>query len=276
MRKGEIRVNKGRVKPHQRLRRGDRLRLPPLQSAEAAPPAIAPHDWQQRLAQSIVHDDGLLLAVNKPSGIAVHGGSGLQFGLIETLRAMFPRERYLELVHRLDRETSGLVLVAKRPSALRELHARLRERGGIDKRYLALASGRWPAVLREVEAPLLKVETASGERRVRVAREGKPSLTAFRVERRLAGCTLVEARPVTGRTHQIRVHARHAGHPLLGDERYADEASTALASRLELRRLFLHAAGLSFVLDGRRYDLEAPLDNELRGVVTRAQTTPEG
>jgi 23S rRNA pseudouridine955/2504/2580 synthase len=187
---------------------------------------------------------------------------------------MYPGQRFLELVHRLDRETSGLILVAKRPAALRALQDLLRAREGIDKHYLALVAGRWEDALRQVEAPLQKFELASGERRVRVDRRGKPSLTAFRVLDRYPQCTLVEARPLTGRTHQIRVHAQYAGHPLLGDQRYGDAACEQLAAQLSLRRLFLHARRLRFTLDGRRYDLEAPLDEELETVLVTAASTP--
>lgn len=274
LRKGEIRVNKGRAKPRQRLRLGDRVRLPPLETAAAPPPAVAPAGWRERIAAGIVHQDEQLIALCKPAGLAVHGGSGLDFGLIETLRAMYPGERFLELVHRLDRETSGLILIARRPAALRELHALLGRRGGVDKRYLALACGRWPGALREVEAPLEKVVLRSGERRVRVARSGKPSLTAFRVLRRFPGSSLLEARPITGRTHQIRVHARHAGHPLIGDERYEDAQSRELTGQLAARRLVLHAQRLRFRLGERSYDLEAPPDAELAALMERAAAAP--
>lgn len=263
MRKGEIRVNKGRAKPDTRLKTGDMIRLPPLTVRQGQSASAAPHDWQQRLAQSVIYEDDVILALNKPSGIAVHGGSGLQFGLIETLRAMRPEHKFLELVHRLDRETSGLILIAKRASALRALHDLLRRPGGIDKRYLALVAGRWPRHLRSVDAPLLKYERASGERHVRVARDGKPSLTEFSVQKAFADCTLVEARPKTGRTHQIRVHATHAGHPLLGDEKYFDNESLRLGKTLRMRRVFLHAAYLRFRLNDKNYELTAPMSAEL-------------
>ena len=270
MRKGEIRVNKGRARPEQRLATGDVVRLPPLTVASSTAKAAAPPGWQKRLADAIVHEDRDLLVVSKPAGLAVHGGSGLSFGLIETLRQMFPEERNLELVHRLDRETSGLLLIAKRPAALRELHALLRRRDGVDKRYLALVSGRWPRAQRRVEAPLAKLERGSGERVMCVSGEGKPSLTEFRIVDALPGTTLIEAKPVTGRTHQIRVHALHAGHPLLGDEKYANESSREMAPALGLRRLFLHAHSLRFRLGDRDYSLQAPLDSELEEVLEKA------
>jgi 23S rRNA pseudouridine955/2504/2580 synthase len=270
MRKGEIRVNKGRARPDQRLVLGDIVRLPPLAAPDSSPPSTAPPGWQARLANSVVCEDRDLLVLNKPSGIAVHGGSGLQFGLIETLRAMRPEDRFLELAHRLDRETSGLVLIARRPAALKRLHALFRQEGGIDKQYLALVAGRWPRHQQLVEAPLERVERKSGERFVRVAKGGKPSRTGFRIREAYAGATLLEAKPLTGRTHQIRVHATHVGHPLLGDSRYSNAESEALTRALSLKRLFLHAERLRFRLDGTAYDIHAPLDEELSEVLHRA------
>jgi 23S rRNA pseudouridine955/2504/2580 synthase len=269
IRKGEVRVNKGRARPERRLAQGDIVRLPPFVQ-NTRPASVAPPDWQRRLDDSIVHEDDDLLVVNKPSGLAVHGGSGLQFGLIETLRSMRPQDRFLELVHRLDRDTSGLLLVARRPAALRALHALLRQEGGVDKRYLALVAGRWPAHLRSSAAPLQRDHLQSGERVVRVAREGRESLTEFRVQRSSPRLSLIEARPVTGRTHQIRVHSAHLGHPLLGEPKYGDARSEAISAELGLRRLFLHAKSLSFRLGDRSYRFEAPLDAELGGVIQRA------
>ncbi|WP_439107335.1 RluA family pseudouridine synthase [Congregibacter sp.] len=269
MRKGEIRVNKGRVKPDQRLTLGDIVRLPPLSAPPPREPGAAPPGWQERIAARVVFEDDHLLAINKPSGIAVHGGSGLQFGMIETLRTMRPESRFLELVHRLDRETSGLVLVAKKPAALRALHELLRLQGKIDKRYLALVEGSWPRHQRLVDAPLQRFERKSGERQVKVAKGGKPSVTEFRIRDSFRETTLVEARPLTGRTHQIRVHALHAGHTLLGDGKYQSPRSEALAQKLGLKRLFLHAESLSFVLNEQRYQLSAPLDNELEIILKR-------
>jgi len=269
MRKGEIRVNRRRARPEQRLEAGDEVRLPPLAMAEKVK-SVAPGGWQARLQAAIVHEDDRLLVLNKPSGLAVHGGSGLKHGMIETLRAMQGESRYLELVHRLDRETSGLILVARKPAVLRELHALLRRQGGIDKRYQALVAGHWPGYLTQIDAPLERQERASGERVVRVVKGGRSSATRFRVLKGSRQCSLVEASPLTGRTHQIRVHAAHASHPILGDEKYGTDATRALARNLRLRRLFLHASGLRFVLDGASYDFEAPLDGELTEVVARA------
>lgn len=268
-RKGEIRLNKGRVKPDRRLQEGDLVRLPPLTIAVGAPKGVAPKGWQDRLRDAIVHEDENLLAINKPSGLAVHGGSGLQFGLIETLRLMLPEERNLELVHRLDRETSGLILIAKRTRALKALHELLRRPGSIDKRYLALVSGRWPRHLVDVQAPLLRYERRSGERMVRVAKEGKASHTEFRVRDTFADCSLVEAKPLTGRTHQIRVHAAYTGHPLLGDAKYSGDHESELAARLGLKRLFLHAESLKFRLFDQGYSLQAPIDRELMSIIDK-------
>ena len=263
LRKGEVRVNKGRVRPDYRLVAGDMVRIPPLHQPEpGARPAI-PRYWSELLTRRLVYEDGDLLVLNKPSGLAVHGGSGLNFGLIECLRQMRPDDRYLELVHRLDRDTSGLILIARRPAVLRELHRQLREKH-VDKRYLALVAGSWPKNQRIVEAPLQKNVLQSGERMVRVNQEGKRAVTEFSIVERLRGATLIEARPITGRTHQIRVHAQHAGFPLCGDEKYSDERTAGFTQRLGIKRLFLHAQSLSFSLPAvGRLELEVGLDNDL-------------
>lgn len=269
LRRGEVRVNKGRVKADYRLVAGDRVRIPPLSLPDRPGPATIPRYWGEQLAERVIYEDGRLLVINKPSGLAVHGGSGLSYGLIECLRQMHPEDRYLELVHRLDRDTSGLLLVARRPATLRELHRQLRG-DEVDKRYLALVAGNWPASLGVVEAPLEKNMLQSGERMVRVSREGKPSRTRFSVIERLPGATLVEARPVTGRTHQIRVHAKHAGFPLVGDDKYGDERTEALAAAIGLKRLFLHACFLSFTLpDVGRLELRAGLDQDLENALQK-------
>lgn len=269
LRKGEIRVNKGRVKADYRLAAGDSVRIPPLRRPSPSEPTPLPRYWVQQIGLRVVYEDDSLLVINKPSGLAVHGGSGLSFGLIESLRQLRPADRYLELVHRLDRDTSGLIMIARRPAMLRELHRQLRE-DKVDKRYLALVAGKWPASLRVVEAPLEKNVLQSGERMVRVAREGKRSVTEFTVVERFDGATLVEAKPVTGRTHQIRVHARHAGFPLLGDAKYSDERSAALTRALGLQRLFLHARSLRLLLpESGPLKLEAALDPDLENILTK-------
>ena len=268
IRKGEVRVDKGRAKPERKLSAGEVIRIPPIGSLETPAKAQAPARWNQRIAQSLVYEDKGLIIVNKPTGLAVHGGSGIDFGLIETLRQQRLEQPYLELVHRLDRDTSGLVMIAKRASVLRELHDLLRN-DGIDKRYLALVAGKWPSHLARVQAKLEKSALSSGERMVRVDASGKPSITDFRVVERLAGATLVEAKPITGRTHQIRVHAQHAGHPILGDVKYSDDGQLAVAKDAGLRRLFLHAYSLRFELEGKTIEVRAELDEELSGVCDR-------
>ncbi len=271
IRKGEVRVNKGRVKADYRLVAGDRIRIPPLRQADPAQSAPLPRYWARLLQQRTVYEDGDLLVINKPSGLAVHGGSGLNFGLIEGLRQMRPEDHYLELVHRLDRDTSGLIMIARRSSILRELHRQLRE-DEVDKRYYALVAGNWPRNLRQVEAPLEKNVLKSGERMVRVSKEGRRAITRFSVVERFDGMTLIEAKPVTGRTHQIRVHAQHAGCPILGDEKYSNERADGLAARLGLKRLFLHARELRFRLPNTGLlELVAPLDSDLETILDKVR-----
>lgn len=266
IRKGEVRVNKGRSRPEYKVLDGDEVRIPPLsegitQSTDR--PSLA---WERRIRASIISETSDFFAINKPPGLAVHGGSGVRLGLIESLRRLFPEQRYMELVHRLDRDTSGLVLVAKNARTLRELHEQLRT-GRMDKRYLALVAGKWPAYRTSVAAPLAKHHTASGERIVKVDVNGKASETQFRVLERLPGATLVEAKPITGRTHQIRVHTQHSGHPILGDTKYETELSARCAVSAPVRRLFLHAGALSFTLRGVKTSLACSLSEELEAVL---------
>jgi 23S rRNA pseudouridine955/2504/2580 synthase len=270
IRKGEVRINRGRAKPESRLEVGDEVRIPPFGAPAQDSVAVSrvPQSLQALLARQVVLDEKSLLVIDKPSGIAVHGGSGINFGLIETLRAMYPEGRYLELVHRLDRDTSGLILLARKAAVLRDLHTQLRS-DRVDKRYLALVGGKWPAHLKLVTAPLEKFALSSGERMVRVSPDGKSAKTEFRVIRRLPGATLIEAKPITGRTHQIRVHARHAGFPILGDDKYANEKTERLTRECGLERLFLHAHSLKFSLSDERFALESPLPEELARVIAR-------
>ena len=266
LRKGEVRVNKKRVKPEYKLEDGDEVRVPPVRVAEREEQAVSPKlDKVAALESCILYEDDYLLVLNKPSGTAVHGGSGLSFGVIEGLRALRPEARFLELVHRLDRDTSGILLVAKKRSALRSLHEQLREKG-MQKDYLALVRGDWPSHLKVVQAPLLKNILQSGERIVRVNSEGKPSETRFKVEERYEFATLVKASPITGRTHQIRVHTLHAGHPIAFDDRYGDREFDRQLAGTGLKRLFLHAAALRFEhpATGETMRIEAPMDEELR------------
>lgn len=261
LRKGEVRVNKGRIKPEYKLQAGDIVRVPPLRLAERDEPAPLAQGLLDRLEASIVFEDKALIVINKPAGIAVHGGSGLNFGVIEAFRQLRPDAKELELVHRLDRDTSGLLMIAKKRSMLRHLHAELRG-DGVDKRYMALVRGHWATAKKQVNAPLLKNTLRSGERMVEVNDEGKEALTIFRVLRRFGEfATLIEARPVTGRTHQIRVHALHAGHAIAGDSKYGDEDFTREIRDAGGKRLFLHAYALRVPLpDGGELQLEAPVD----------------
>ena len=261
LRKGEVRVNKGRIKPEYKLQAGDMVRVPPLRLAERDAPVPLAQGLLERLEAAIVYEDKALIVLNKPAGIAVHGGSGLSFGVIEALRQLRPDAKELELVHRLDRDTSGLLMIAKKRSMLRHLHQELRG-DGVDKRYMALVRGRWEAGAKQVNAPLLKNTLRSGERVVEVADEGKEALTLFRVLRRFGDfATLVEARPITGRTHQIRVHTRHAGHAIAGDNKYGDEEFSGLIREMGGKRLFLHACALKVPLpEGGELSLEAPVD----------------
>ncbi|WP_374609316.1 RluA family pseudouridine synthase [Thermomonas sp.] len=275
LRSGQVRVNGGRCKAERRLEAGDEVRIPPVRlniegDGDKSPP---PKGLLDALEAAIVFEDARLLALNKPSGLASHGGSGISHGAIESLRALRPRES-LELVHRLDRDTSGLLIVAKKRSALVELQALLREDhgAGITKRYLALLSGRMPDGTMSVDAPLHVGLRQGGERHVQVNFRGKPSLSHFRLLERCSGQSYCEVRIETGRTHQIRVHAKHIGHPVAGDDKYGDEAANRkLREQAGLRRLFLHASTLEFALDGGKqpYLLNAPLAPDLVAVLDR-------
>ncbi|MEY0489006.1 23S rRNA pseudouridine(955/2504/2580) synthase RluC [Proteus terrae] len=265
IRKGEVRVNKGRIKPEYKINAGDSIRIPPVRVSEKEEIAVSPKlDKVSALADCILYEDDHLMLINKPSGTAVHGGSGLSFGVIEGLRALRPEARFLELVHRLDRDTSGVLLIAKKRSALRALHEQLRLKQ-MQKDYLALVRGQWQSHTKVVQAPLLKNILQSGERVVKVSNEGKPSETRFKVEERFEFATLVKASPVTGRTHQIRVHTLHAGHPIAFDDRYGDRDFDSQLVGTKLKRLFLHASSLTFThpSTGEQIRIEAPMDNQL-------------
>jgi 23S rRNA pseudouridine955/2504/2580 synthase len=264
LRKGEVRVNKGRIQASYRLQVGDQVRIPPVRMAEKEPQTRLDDRLLNRLEAAILFEDKRVIVLNKPSGLAVHGGSGLNFGVIEAVRQMRPDERQLELVHRLDRDTSGCLLIAKKRSALRSLHELMRT-GGIDKRYLALVNGHWHRDRIDVDVPLLKNTLQGGERVVVVDPRGKESLTRFSVRQRYSHYMLVEARLMTGRTHQIRVHAAHLDTPILGDEKYGDAEANKQARSLGLKRLFLHAETLRFRWPDEKQDqhFKAPLEPEL-------------
>ncbi|HXT04996.1 MAG TPA: RluA family pseudouridine synthase [Casimicrobiaceae bacterium] len=244
LRSGEVRVNKGRVGPDVRLAPGDVIRVPPVRTAAPPRAPIA-----RSFKPGILFEDDWLIGIDKPAGLAVHGGSGIALGLIEQLRAARPDARFLELAHRLDRETSGVLLVAKKRAALTGLHAQLRD-GEIDKRYLALVRGPWKDAMRVVDVPLHRFSTREGERRVRAEPSGRASMTIFRLERawpaRVPPVALLEAELKTGRTHQIRVHLAHLGHALAGDDKYGDFAWNRELAREGLKRMFLHARELTF------------------------------
>lgn len=268
IRKGEVRVNKKRVKPEYKLKIGDEVRIPPITVNGSETPQVSPRlDSVKKLEASILYEDATLLVLNKPSGLAVHGGSGLKFGAVEALRALRPEQKFIELVHRLDRDTSGCLVFAKKRSALRALHQQLREKT-VDKRYFTLVKGRWPPRLSRVDYALTKNMLSSGERIVRVDPDGKPSLTCFRIKEELKGATLIEAAPVTGRTHQIRVHTAAASFPIAGDLKYGSTLFNKRTADLGLNRLFLHAASITFIHPATDMEItvEAPLPSELEGV----------
>jgi len=250
LRKGEIRVNKKRTKPEYRLCSGDQIRLPPLRVAEPTHKPMPSKKMAERLESSIIFEDSDFLIVNKPSGMAVHGGSGISLGVIETLRQIRPKQKFLELAHRLDRETSGTLLIAKKSSVLKEVHSLLVSRE-VQKTYLLLVAGRCNFQEKVIEAPLTKNILKSGERMVVVDPAGKPSKTIFSCIKQLNNMTLLEAKPITGRTHQIRVHAKYLGHPILGDEKYGDDTTNKKVKKLGFNQLCLHSYSLSFYLQSR-------------------------
>jgi 23S rRNA pseudouridine955/2504/2580 synthase len=264
LRSGEVRVNKGRVKPSYRLAADDEIRVPPVRTGTGTH-STAPASLQASLAQAVLLEDDELLVLNKPAGLAVHGGSGLPFGLIEALRQARPHAPMLELGHRLDRDTSGCLLIAKSSQTLNALHTLLRA-GKVDKRYLALLAGSWQGGARMVAAPVARRVDARG---MVVSERGKQAHSTFKPLERFAQSTLTEVRIATGRMHQIRLHAAHVGHPIAGDKKYGDASFNRLMRAHGLQRLFLHAASLSFQMpdSGRRYTVTAPLDAALQQVL---------
>jgi len=259
LRSGEVRVNSRRVQASRRVEAGDRIRIPPVRVAERESDVPAPH-----FKLPVLFEDDAFLAIDKPAGLAVHGGSGVAHGVIESLRSMRPQARYLELVHRLDRETSGVLLVAKRRPALTALHEALRTRA-IDKRYLAAVGGRFRNLLQRVRLALEEERNAGGEKRVRVSDGGQEAETVFRRLARGERFSLVEAELLTGRTHQIRVHLAHLGHPILGDPKYGDFELNKELRGMGLRRMFLHAASLALAhpITGEPVRIESPLPSDL-------------
>lgn len=263
--RGEVRVNKKRVEQTYRLQEGDLIRIPPIRVAEKPEAEYVP-----AIEFPILYEDEALLALNKPAGTAVHGGSGVSFGVIEQLRRARPEARFMELVHRLDRETSGVLLVAKKRSALTGLHEIMRE-GSSDKRYYALVLGEWRNERQHVRLPLFKFDTPQGEKRVMVREDGKPAHTLFNLKQRWPGFSLLEAELKTGRTHQIRVHLSHLGFPIAGDDKYGDFARNKELMKQGLKRMFLHAHSMDFKhpLSSELLHIEAPLAPELQKFLVR-------
>jgi len=279
LRSGEVRVNSGRVDATYRLVMGDKLRIPPIRIAER-PQNEVDEAAKQRVDLPIIYEDEALLVIDKPEGIAVHGGSGVSFGVIEALRRQRPLAKFLELAHRLDRETSGILLVGKKRLALTALHDMFREHGaGADKRYLVLVKGRWMNTTQHVKLPLYKFLTEGGERRVMVREDGKASHTVFRLLARWPEMSLLEAQLKTGRTHQIRVHLAHLGFPILGDEKYGEFAHNKNLKRDGLKRMALHAWRMAFrhPLTAAPLECFAPLPDSIGSYIAAvdAKTTRE-
>ena len=269
IRKGEVRVNKKRIKAEYKLKAGDIVRLPPVKIEQVEHKDVPSTKLNKvsELQDCIIYEDDHLLILNKPSGTAVHGGSGLKFGAIEALRALRPEARFLELVHRIDRDTSGILLVAKKRSALRHLQAQFRDKT-VQKYYFALVMGEWKSSCRSVNAPLLKNEVNSI---VRVNANGKASETRYKVLERFAQATLIQASPITGRTHQIRVHCEYTGHPIAWDDRYGDRRFDAYTGSFGLNRLFLHAANIKFTHPSSEevIDISAPMEAKLNNILNK-------
>ncbi|GIU45774.1 pseudouridine synthase [Shewanella sairae] len=272
VRKGEVRVNKKRIKPEYKLADGDIVRVPPVRvsESEGRPGPSAKLTKVSQLEERILFEDKYLIVLNKPSGIAVHGGSGVEFGVIEAMRSLRTQQKFLELVHRLDKETSGVLLIAKKRSALRHLHDQLRYKK-MQKDYVALVRGEWQAHDKIIKAPLLKLTLKSGERIVRVNKEGKESETRFKILQKYEDSTLVQASPVTGRTHQIRVHCQFTGHPIACDEKYSEQKFDDSMRAKGLNRLFLHAAQLKFTHPETEevMQVKAPLDPILESTLKK-------
>ncbi len=268
LRKGEVRVNKGRIKPLYKLQAGDEVRIPPIRLSDK-PTAKPGRSAIDAIAENILYEDKRLLVLNKPSGFAVHGGSGLSYGIIEALRVLFPNAPYLELVHRLDRDTSGCLLIAKKRSMLRCLHEQLREHR-LRKQYLTLVKDLWQGGKQTINAPLRKNTLRSGERLVRVDNTGKTAVSHFQPRTTSGFASLMEVDLETGRTHQIRVHAAHSGHPIAGDEKYGDAHFNRKMREYGLKRLFLHASRISFALSPdstESIEVEAPLETSLKNTL---------
>ncbi|QCO70902.1 23S rRNA pseudouridine(955/2504/2580) synthase RluC [Buchnera aphidicola] len=266
IRTGKIRVNKKRIRPHYKLKIGDMLKIPPIKISCNVKNNFFPLNHAKNLLNSILYEDNHLLIINKPSGIAVHGGSGLSFGVIEYFRKLRPLDKFLELVHRIDRETSGVLILAKKRTSLASLHEQLREKK-IKKEYIALVHGLWPISIKKISEPLLKVRLKNQKKIVLIDQKGKPSETRFQIKKKFSSSTLLSIIPKTGRTHQIRVHALYAGHPILFDKRYGkSDLDTNIKNKKNINRLLLHSSGVHFIhpKNGNKIYIQAPLDIDFK------------
>ncbi len=272
IRKGEVRVNKGRVDNKYRLKQGDIVRVPPVRVAVREDEIIIQPGLKQSLESQIIFEDDVMMVLNKPSGFAVHGGSGINSGVIEALRQLRPDARFLELAHRLDKATSGCLLIAKKRSSLKILHELFRT-DAVQKTYLALLAGQWEKKQWLVTAPLLRSTGKGGERWVKVSKAGKFAETRFKRLKKYQDCSLVEAKPKTGRTHQIRVHAAWLGHPIVADERYGEEMVNKKFRQRGFKRLFLHAHQLAFAhpVSEEKMSFTAPLPEELEVLLSKQE-----
>ncbi len=266
LRTGQVRVNKGRIKPVYKIQAGDIVRIPPVRMAEKGDVVEPGQAVLARIEKNIIFEDSGLIVLNKPSGLAVHGGSGISFGVIEAMRKLKSECKNLELVHRLDKDTSGCLLIAKKRSALRHLHSAMRS-GDVKKFYQTLCKGKWRGGSQLVDAPLRKNVVSSGERIVRVSADGKEATSRFTPKQRFKMATLMEVELFTGRTHQIRVHADHCGHPVAGDEKYGDKDFNRQMREYGLKRMFLHAWQLKFPWNDSVLEITAPLDESLNTVL---------
>lgn len=269
IRKGEVRINKKRAKPAIRLQLGDVVRIPPIQLQEQQPIIRSSPTFIEQIRSRVLHDDQDMLIINKPAGLPVHGGTGSMSTVMGCVRALYPQLKYVELAHRLDKATSGCLVMAKKPSVLKYLHELLRE-GKVEKKYTALVKGHWQCDNTKVDKPLLKTQAGTGQRSVQVDSNGKHAVSYFTAERYFSEATLVSILLDTGRTHQIRVHAQSMQHPIAGDERYGDYEFNKQLTQLGLKRLFLHASGIQFKSYSQQLiKVEAPLDQALENILEK-------
>lgn len=272
LRSGEVRVNKGRIKPGYRLQEGDTIRIPPVRMSESTPSTIPEHLIYE-IQNSVLYEDPDILAINKPAGMAVHAGSGIQFGIIDILRTMPEYAgKFLELAHRLDRQTSGCLILCKNRDTLTRLNQQMNAGNAIEKHYLALTLGHWPQDINEANKPLMKNIMQSGERLVKVDPDGKKAISIFTQTERFDSCSLVDVQLLTGRTHQIRVHAASENHAIAGDDKYGDKAFNRAMKAAGLKRMFLHARRVAFEIDNP-IEIIAPLDDNLKFVLDNLRKT---